>query len=158
MRIFIRRADIFQADTEPISSCLLNNRVIMFPTGQGLLCNGVIHQVPETAPQHSTSVSYKIFGISKYYCEFWSNGRNKTAREVAHIFICPPHGQTCGNAVFNDPDHLVLSFSHVSNELCICGDLWRAMLSPVLLPLTETLHGFFTGSQLGKAKLLNLRK
>lgn len=83
---------------------------------------------------------------------------NKTTREAGRILIGPPHGQTCGNAVFNDPDHLVLSFSRVSNELCICGDLWRAMLSPVLLPLTETLHGFFTASQLGEAKLLNLRK
>lgn len=41
MRIVIRGADIFQADTEPISSCLLNNRVIIFPAGQGLLCNRV---------------------------------------------------------------------------------------------------------------------
>lgn len=82
----------------------------------------------------------------------------QTARELEHVLVRPPRGQTCGNAVFNDPDHLVLSFSRVSNELCICGDLWRAMLSPALPPRTQTLHRFFTGSQLGKAKLLNLRK
>lgn len=96
--------------------------------------------------------------MGKYHREVWSNGRNKAAGEEERFLIGPPPGQTCGNAAFNDPDHLVLSFSRVSNELCICGDLWRAMLGPVLLPLTETLHGFFTRSQLGKAKLLNLRK
>lgn len=68
------------------------------------------------------------------------------------------HGKTCGNAVFNDPKHLVLSFSHASNELCICSDLWCAMLNPLPLPQCGILHGFFTGSQLGKPKLHNLRK
>lgn len=92
MRFFIRRADIFQADTEPISSCRLNKSNNVPSRSRTAVYQGVIHQVPETAPQHSTSVSYKIFGISKYHCEFWSNGHNKTAPEVEHIFICPPHG------------------------------------------------------------------
>lgn len=66
--------------------------------------------------------------------------------------------KTCANAVFNDPKHLVLSFSHASNELCICSDLWCAMLNSLPLFQRGILHGFFTESQQGKPKLLNLRK
>lgn len=41
MHSFIKRDDISQADTEPISSSLLNNRAIMLPTCQGLMYNNM---------------------------------------------------------------------------------------------------------------------
>lgn len=95
---------------------------------------------------------------------FWHHSNKKKLNDVTNFGgtskagALTTHRKTCGNAVFNDPKHLVLSFSHASNELCICCDLWCAMLNRLPLLQCGILHGFFTGSQLGKPKLLNLKK
>lgn len=65
MHIFIKRNDVFRADTEPISSCLLNNRAIMLTACQVVLPALHFRDI-ERLSEQATSVSYKRFKNTHY--------------------------------------------------------------------------------------------
>lgn len=173
MHSFIKRDDIFQADTEPISSSLLNNRAIMLPTCQGLMYNNmwslpctseILEQCPNnwllcrnqislhTGSEIRIDLSLLNLGgqilsdilqtqvfFSKMCMRvlllFWPHLKRTRLKESTFIRVhlldesieqgntflrptqvnreIPPHGETCGNAVFNDPSILSCPFHMV---------------------------------------------
>lgn len=104
-----------------------------------------------------TGVSYKA-GLKQSLCGWFKTGASKVDLKQKACFNMEGDLNTLRDVICNDPKHLVLSFSHAFNELCIPLDLWWSMFNSSPLHPGGILHRFSTRSQVGIPKLLNLRK